>query len=258
MNTDYTHIEKIEAFINGQMPEDELANFKLALDKDEELQEQVDLHRDIQRVLLDKDSLELKKQLLDIADSFETKKAEEEQEIVEIKEPKQAKMPVSRYLYLSIAATIVLFISLVFVLRNNARSEKQLFQDYYAQYPATSTLRGESKASSLEEAMKLYDRGMYLQAIDAFQSEFAKDTSNHLILIYLGNCYLKTQKWNNASETLMQVPNNSRFVYDAYWFTALSNLREKQYEPAKELLNKLVKANSIYKKKASELLEELD
>lgn len=242
MNTDYSNIEKIEAFINGQMTEEELVSFKLAMEQNEELREQVDLQRDVERVLADRESLELKKQLMDIAKEI----------------PEEPKMGVSRYLYLSIAATIVLFIAFVFVLRNNTKTESELFQEYYTQYPATSTLRGETVETTFEQAMKLYDGGMYLQAIDAFQSEFAKDTANHLILIYLGNCYLKTQKWNNAEKTLQNIPGDSRYIYDAYWFRALSNLREKQYEPAKDLLQQLITANSIYKKKASELLSELE
>lgn len=242
MNTDQTNIEKIEAFINGELSGKELSDFELALQEDDKLQEQVDLHRDVQRILADKETLELKKQLIEISKEV----------------PTEVKMGISRYLYLSVAATIVLCISLVFVLKNGQKSEVELFQSYYTEFPAESRLRGERQESSFEEAMKLYDEGMYLQAINAFQSEFAKDTSNHLILIYLGNCYMKTQKWDNASETLSKIPSNSRFIYDAYWFTALSNLREKQFEPAKELLTKLVSTNSIYKRKASELLEQID
>ncbi len=242
MNTDYSNIEKIEAYINGELSEEQLVEFEHALKEDRQLQEQVDLHIDIQKVLADQDALELKRQLVDIAREM----------------PKEPKTGISRYLYLSIAATIVLFISLVFVLQNSRKSEVELFQNYYTEYPAESRLRGHVEETSFEEAMKLYENGMYLQAINAFQSEFAKDTSNHLILIYLGNCYIKTQKWDSAANILQKVPTNSRFVYEAYWFRALSNLRDNRLEPAKELLTKLVSANSIYKKKAAELLQEID
>ncbi|MEL7005246.1 MAG: tetratricopeptide repeat protein [Bacteroidota bacterium] len=242
MTSNDSNIEKIDAFLNGELSGEDLRNFELALEQNEELQDEVELHRDIQRVMADKDSLELKNQLIEIA-----------------KQPMEgSKMSVSRYLYLSIAATVVLFISLVFVLQNGSKTEEELFESYYMEYPVPGKLRGNNDVNTYDEAIRLYEEGKYLQSINAFQSEFSKDSTNHLVLIYLGNSYLKTQQWGSAIQTLEQIPENSRYVYDAYWFTALSKIREKQVDSAKQLLSKLIDANTIYTKKASTLLEELD
>jgi len=242
MTSNNSNIEKIDAFLNGELNGEDLRNFELALEQNEELQDELELHKDIQRVMEDKDSLELKSQLIEIS-----------------KQPlENSKMSISRYLYLSIAATIVLFISLVFVLRNGSRSEEELFESYYMEYPVPGKLRGNNDVNSYDDAIRLYEEGKYLQSISALQSEFSKDSTNHLVLIYLGNSYLKIQQWDSAIQTLQRIPENSRYIYDAYWFTALSNLRERQIDSARQLLSKLVDANTIYTKKATALLEELD
>lgn len=63
MNTDIEFIKKIESYLDGTMSSNELALFKEELEKDKNLQKEVEIHQNIKKAFIKKGKTDLKNEL---------------------------------------------------------------------------------------------------------------------------------------------------------------------------------------------------
>lgn len=239
-----TDIELIEAYIDREISETQQEAFQDRMANSEAFRREVMLHESVVKSLYLEKRNALKKELKNWADQPEVKK----------RSKKQKRTPIIR-LSIGIAASLFAAVSLFFM--QNQHNTAQLYAGHYINYPAQSAMRGDAGVS-YESAVKYYDLDNFSKAEEAFEV-LLEGNENSNYRIYLANCYMKTEKWDKAEQSLLQiVDSGTELVHEAKWFLSLVYIKKNDLNKSKHLLQEVSADNRIYSSSAHDLLEELN
>ncbi|MRI00563.1 hypothetical protein GH721_08495 [Kriegella sp. EG-1] len=237
----------LEYFANNLTPEQE-QQFNELLSTDLEFKQQFNFEKDLQVVIRDKQSNELKSKLI----SFENERIKDV--------PVRTLKP--NYRKWAMAASIALVVTLGWLGYNNfsGPNYNSLYDENYQEYPNTvfAITRGETVASIERDAFMAYESGNYQKAIDGFNKIPSANREEYLTL-YLGLSYLGL---GDLQESRMNFNNlissNSEYTPEALWYSALIAIKEKDKESAVNSLKALTSNYDFQKDKALELIQELE
>ncbi len=144
---------------------------------------------------------------------------------------------------LSIAASFLLlvgFFTWLFLMRPDAN--EQLFTSHYQADPGLVTAMGSSEEYAFDRGMVDYKRGEFAAAIQRWEALLSEKPGNDTLHYFLGAAHLGLKNTAPAKMYLDRVTaqESSAFREDAFWYLALVNVLDKDYEKA--LLN-LKKSN---------------
>lgn len=129
-----------------------------------------------------------------------------------------------------------------------------LFQENYSPYEDMVTQRGNSEDSRMQNAMNLYNRGMYAKAAPLFEG-----AENSLAPLYQGICYLETESYSQAEIAFKQALSNERTREQAQWYLALTFLRDGQRQQSMREFQEIIDNKGHYKHdKALDILRTLE
>jgi len=234
-------------FTNDLTPEQE-QRFNELLATDSEFKQQYDFEKNLQNVIRDKESLELKSKLI----GFEKEIASET--------PVRTLRP--NYRKWAMAASIALVVALGWLGYNNLSGPNygNLYETNFQEYPNTvfAVTRGETVESIERDAFVAYESGNYQTALDNFEKIPATDRAEY-IDFYIGQSQLNLGETANAKTSFASViAKKSEFAPEAHWYLALISLKEKDKESAVRNLKILTSKYDFQKDRASELLQELE
>ena len=233
--------EKIENYLNNDLPGTDKEQFEKELQENEELRNEVQLHREMQTAIGDADTIAFRKKIEPLSSE------------------KRSKKSISSSSILKIAAVfIVILATTFFLIQSKNNNGNGLFQDYYVLYPVEDLLRGQSANEQRQQLLKKYSNMEFAEIVDDLESlsaEFPEDSS---LQMYLGNCYLNTGADTKAVSLFDKIPADSKHYDHAQWYLALAYLKEENREMAKKTLEHIVSRASIHKENALELLSELE
>lgn len=137
----------------------------------------------------------------------------------------------------SIAATIILALG-IFAFMNNESSSEKLFAKHFTPDPGLPTVMSTTSEYSFYDAMVNYKEEKYNLAIEKWESLLPTKPTNDTLNFYLGVSYLAEGNATRASQYLLETlkTNQSIFTDDAYYFAALSEIKQDNFEAAKKLL----------------------
>lgn len=235
-------------FSNSLTPEQKRL-FDDLLETDSEFKEQFDFEKDIERVIRAKESARLKHKLT----GFEKEVS---------KDIPLRTLPRTNYRKWAIAATVALVVGLGWLGYNNFTGPDytNLYNENFQQYPNTvyTISRSDSDETLERDAFVAYESGDFTNAADKFKTISKVNTSDYLDF-YLGMSYLNLDQFEEAKAYFTNTINSkSEFVDEAYWYSALIALKEKDQEHAKEYLMKLIATDGYNQERAKQLLEKLD
>ncbi|MEO1053050.1 MAG: tetratricopeptide repeat protein [Bacteroidota bacterium] len=243
------NIEKIEAYLDGTLKGEELAKFETSLANDPNLQEDLDLYKEIKDTVLEDDVLQLKETLTEIASS---------QSKVKPLTPSRSNRITFLYLATAACFAIILAFVILYNFSSPEKSNEELFTTYYEAYPPESAVRGSIDSATLQEIMSWYADGSFEEAIYTLDSLISENPTNYKLQMYLGHSYILSGQYEKSLQVLNRIPEDSRFYYDAVWFSALTFIVKGDRNSAKEKLLQLrADNNSYYKNKVNSLLEDL-
>ncbi len=240
----YSRTDYIERYLEGQLKEGELWEFKVKLEKDPELARQLKLQREINETLADNAKLKLRKQLSNTY--YQTQQAS----------------AVSQWKY-QIAAAVAIFLLVGGGLTTNyfkssSTNNSTLYQQNFAPDNSLFTLRaGVTKLNaSLDNAMQEYNNGNYTEAIKLF----GMNNDNMGARLYTGFAYMKLSDFDNAIINLSEVidDNNNLFIDQAEYNLALCYLATNKSEKTIDILNGIIDKQTVYAKKAKELIKNIE
>ncbi len=245
--------EIIDKYLNHELNEKELRDFQKWLENDPDLKKDIELHKEINKAILEKDVMGLRAKIQKIH--------KEEMKVVADKRRKTITLFTSKtYVRTGIAAaiTIALIITGVFLFNNNKDLDQNtVFSEYYQPEEAITIVRSGDATNNqtLREAMLAYQKNDYQTAIELFQ----KNPNNNLAKFYLGLSYLETSKIEDAKNLFQQIieHNDNLFIESANWYLGLCHLKLQDTEKAKETFSRISKSNSIYQDKARQILKYL-
>ena len=230
----YSYIDK---YFEGNLTDEENANFKIMLAEDQELAIALAYEKNVKKAIQLNERTHLKQQL----HSFETSK--------------------KPFKWMYIAASIVILLGLfTWSLFFNSNYDA-LYSDYYQTYPNTvlPTVRGENSLGIKSDAFYAYDAADYQKSEALFAEIYSKDAADYA-LFYKGVCLMELKKYNEAIVVFNQHNYDKKDNFEPFfrWYSALAYLKLGQKENAIKALETLTKIDNPQKEMALKLLSELN
>lgn len=238
--------EKIEGYLAKTLSSEEVIVFQKELAINQELQLEVEKHRELHHALSDTDTLAFTEKLLRI------------REEIKIDEVKNKAVSVFKLpSYWKIAASLVFIIGLGTVLWqvSQKNSAHDLYMAYYIPYPADDVTRGATEKKP-NEFLKNYRQKKYKE-VSIELEKLMVVSKNEKLRLYLGNSYLNIGREQDALLEFKKVSDTSRYYQHANWFRALTYLKLEDAQLSISILQDIMKHNGIYKHKAAKLVEKL-
>ncbi|MEO9891621.1 tetratricopeptide repeat protein [Aurantibacter sp.] len=237
----------LDYFAKNLTPEQE-QQFNELLSTDSEFKQQFDFEKDLQIVIRDKKSNDLKSKLID----FENERVKDV--------PVRTLKP--NYRKWAMAASIALVVTLGWLGYNNfsGPNYSSMYEENYQEYPNTvfAITRGETIESIERDAFVAYESGNYQKAIDEF-NKIPSDNREEYLTLYIGLSYLGL---GDVQESRLYFDNlissNSEYTPEALWYSALIAIKEKDKESAVNSLKALTSKYDFQKDNALELIKELE
>ena len=241
--------DMINRYLDGEMSAGELKAFELQMQQDADLQNEVELTRDVLSTLKIKlhpgeNEKALQHSLTEMNAEYFSKKTE------------QAKIiPLSRRRWMTAVAAVFVLALLLTVW--HPWKKEELYQQYAAiQMPAIAE-RGATTDSLLKSAVENFNNKKFAEAIPGFETVLKDSADNSFVQYYYAIALLQNGNIEKARVQLTALYNGgSIFRNDAAFYIALSYLKEKNKTVCKDWLNKIPADNATWFK-AQELLKKL-
>ncbi len=247
-------IEEIDQFINRELSEKQLESFETELANNPDLAAELELHREIEASLNEKDVMNLRDKLGKISKDIIREKRKQRSLI--------ARIPNSRIAVATIAASLILLISITsLVSRHKAASEQELYTEYFRPYEATGIFRysDSNLDSKLSLALHEYNETNYTKAVKLFSDVLRYDPENPVGNFYQAMALQELGQYQPAITSYNQViqAKNNLFIQQAEWYSALCMLQNDNRKKATKQFQKIAENKGYYADKASAILRKL-
>ena len=263
MAENYEHIVWIEAYLEGSLSPNALAEFEQKMENEPEFAALVALYKDVETVLDSQEKVQKKQEWLKIANNLSIK--EDDNSIV-VDLPQKSNWKKA----LQLAAVFLVFALPfgMYFLMNSISGTHQLAWEYYQQPETLAegiidfTRSGNDSSTqtpfekSLEKAEKLYAIGKMKEAIEVLEKAPVEPERINDITFLKGRCYFMIKQNEEAKKAFRQVAKNSLSIDDqARWMLALTYLQNGEEENAKSALQEIIDKGEPKAGKAKELLK---
>ncbi len=237
----------IEKYLDGELQGNDLKNFESQLQSDKELAQDYYVQKEIRNALSDWEIIDLREKLDKIQKDFK------KQQRTIIKKPV--------FLYTACAFVAILIISSILIF-DKTYTNDELYEKYYIHYDAGIQTRGIEKTTTdaYTKALKAYDNKQYIEAIDLLNR--IPDTSQtHTIAkeYFTGLSYMELKKYDEAIKHFNTILNDYQNALheNVTWYLGLCYVKTNQKQLAIRQFRELIRENSCYKKRSSEILDML-
>ncbi|NML23469.1 hypothetical protein HHL16_21495 [Pseudoflavitalea sp. G-6-1-2] len=250
-------IEDAARYAEGLMSAEEQQEFETALTEDSELQQQLNLYKEVNGSLersftAAENEEQLRATLKDMRGEFFSNDAS----AATVSKPASAyKATVVKMMWRKVAITAAAAILIaVFVWQP---WNKDPYSQYAVNEMESPVERGSHTDSVLVLASKAFNAKEYSSAATYLYEVVEKDSSNSFAQYYYGIALLQSGATEKARQTLITVSKgSSAFQHEASFYVALSYLKEKDTENCKKWLQQIPATSGNYGK-AQELLQDL-
>ena len=244
------NLEMIEKYIDDELEEKELNEFKDLLSTNSEIKKDYELSLEINNSIIEEDVMQLRETL----------------DFMYNNEPKVKRVPGSftkRKLYYA-AASLALLVAtggLMHKLTNPELNSTAVFEKYYQPYEVTVTYRsGNMEVDRVFlSALQKYEEQDFEKAMLLFEEVLEIRKNDMAVNLYSGITYMEEEEYQNASNSFNEIieNNNNLFVEHAKWYLALCYVVTEEYHHAENLLNELSSESTYYKKDARQMLKDI-
>ena len=208
----YSNNDKIDAYLKGELNEEEKQQFEKEIDQDKTLAQELHFHEMTQR------HIEL----------LEDRKITAQVQAIHQAELKRRrrKALVKQIRYWAVAASILLLLALSWWLWDSPSANPDtLYAEYYTAYELPFGNRNEQNSQT--EAGALYLAGEYEKAAPIMEALLAADTGLSKIQFALGICKMELEQWNQAVPLFEKLIEDNDVLYadNARWYLALCALK---------------------------------
>lgn len=253
-NNPARELEEIDAFLDDAMTDKKRESFLEELSGSRELKREVELVRQIGNALGEKDVMELREQLREVAAS-ESKL--EGRSLMELAGRRKGIKQLVTF-----AAMFLLLLGISGIHTFTSLSGRDSYTAFYKAPSAPSSFRdaGTPDATGLTGGFRLYNQGHYASALLLLKEEAYAEPFNPAAVFYAGASYQGLREYNNAIaeyERIIQHRDNL-FVEQAEWYRALSLVGKGSYRDAATNLGDVVKRRGFYLRQAEALLSRIE
>jgi hypothetical protein len=245
--------EFIERYLDGEMGTHEKIWFEKELDANPKLQKELELRRDINSAIQEKDVMELRGQLEEIYS------APEHQETV----VKRSTTIFNRNLLIIASVISVLIVGslLVLLLKSNSYTNEEIYAMYYRPYEATLNFRSADAGinQDLRTAMQYYENKDFRNALVLFEKILSEDESRIGLNLYSGISHMEINEFDNAHSNFQKIIDDKYNLYieQAEWYLGFCYLMTDNTEKAKMQFRQIAEKDGYYASKAIEILNKM-
>jgi len=257
---------KIEAYLGGDMPPEEIILFEKQIEENSELKKEVTLYNDLNYHLgeqsLNKDfpDTEYTKTLNTFLQGDEASQVKKDlKQAKELYSKKELFFNRYKTRILSSAAVILLFIAVRVVWFPNVNSDA-LYLDYYNTSDLPSLVQRDDSKNALSNGVEAFQNDKFENAITIFENYEQTETDiNYNMFLYKGISYSELNNVEAAIKAFDIVANSDLLDKSkGLWFKALTYLKFEDKINAKKTLGVITSNASNFKfKEAQELLKEI-
>jgi TolA-binding protein len=222
MENNLKHLELIEAYLEGNLSEEEKVDFEVRLLVDKELEEEFELYKKIVGSFKDIQSENIRKQLQAIDEELDNRNNSSTNKF---------------YWWAGIAAVLlgVLFIHNLYFPSNNFN------KDFIPAEAGLPVLMSTNSNLEFDNAMSQFKYGNYNLASKEFSIALKKNPTNDTTLYFLSISFLQNGDYKESIKILNELMKqpNSKYYEKGEFYLALSYWAEKRNKEALFLFNKI-------------------
>ena len=217
MEDNLKHLELIEAYLEGNLSEEEKVDFEVRLLVDKDLEEEFELYKKIVGSFKDIQSENIRKQLQAIDEELDNEKNSSTNKF---------------YWWAGIAACLI-FLQ-IYLYKSNTTIPLPLEE-------GLPVLMGDNNNVEFQNAMQLFKGGKYDASVNRFNRLINSKQDNDTLNYFLGYAELNVQQYLSAKTHLEIVHANKSSVFNlkAKYFLAYALYKNNKTEEAKLLLDEL-------------------
>lgn len=231
-----------ESYLNNEMSAEERLDFESRLQQDSQFKESFELYQETSAFLEHKfaaETQDFKKNLASVSKDYFSEE-EEETKVVSFKP----------WYYAAAASVVILLGTWIFM-----KGPTPEYGDYDQHENAAFVERSDA-SQDLKNAQDFFNKKEYGKAVASFEKIQKLDHPEYQYFYAIA--LIETDNYVKAELLLNEIQRgNSIYKNKAVWYSALSELKQKNLEECKSLLRQIPKDSEDYDK-AQELLKELD
>jgi tetratricopeptide (TPR) repeat protein len=248
------NLEEIDAFLENELAEDDNASFFEEMANDKDLKAEVNLIRELNASLGEKDIIQLRGELEQISkDAFR----QESKSILPVN-----RLPRKFRIAGIAAAVLVLLLGVSPVMKYMSESGITPYEQFYDQPSSLSAFRSADAdaVNLMSKGFDLYNQGDYNKALLVFHDVLKINENMPSARFYSGASYQGISQFSNAIIEYDKVieQNNNLFVEQAEWYRALCYLGLDDRDNASSSLYAIMEKKGFYKEKAQRVLARLN
>ncbi|MCK9453143.1 MAG: hypothetical protein M0Q90_15720 [Bacteroidales bacterium] len=237
-------LDKFEDYINGELEEGDLWEFKKSLEADTDLKKQFELFMAVKQDITDNKKQMFMKELNNIH------KAQQNTANKRIRSFKRSWAIAASLIILAAAGFGVLSI-------RTQNSNQKLFETYFQTESAAFAVRSASNTMEqpVLDGMQLYELHNYDAAIEMFE----KSPNNLMGKLYTGLSLIELGEFDEAIYKFQFIVehNDNLFIDQAAWYQSLCYLKTGKRELAIKNFKEIAADNGVYKTRSLKILKEM-
>jgi tetratricopeptide (TPR) repeat protein len=249
-NIENSLVALIDRKINKEITNEELEQFDELLKTNPQLNEELQLHMDVNDAIKEIDVIDIRQNLNDLYEL--TQKGKEAPSVIKsLFRSKLHRIAAAAFVLILMFGTL----SLILLNIEQPVSNENLFKIYY-QPDAALLIRGQAEDKLLIEGFQKYENRDYNGALILFNQILEKDPSNVPVQLYAGIANIEVGKYRNALKPFNYIVshNHNLYVEKAKWYAGLCYLKLNNNEKACEIFKEISTSNSSYKYKAKNII----
>lgn len=257
-------IDRIDAYVNGEMTEEERVVFEAALESNPELKENFELYREIDKSMMhlfSKETKELEGTLGHLKKKYIKEVPLQGEQTPKEGVVRQLEKPNYVRLFLALAAMFVMIMAAYFLLFQSITDHENMAKEYFsANYSELSQTMGATE-DKIQNGIAAYNQKNYPRAKEYFYEALESSPNDSEAIKYLGLTHLALKEYDEALlnfENLASIPNlysNPGMFYQA--LTLMMRNETGDLDRAKELLGNVIANNAEGSRQAKEWLDNL-
>ena len=236
-------------YLAGELDAISAARFEEELKRNPLLREELNLYKEVDVALADKEIMEFRMQLRDMHKQLAP-------EIHFTAKPK-----FKRVSLVAVAASLAVVIGFSAINLFRYNNSQSILDKYYQPYEITSTNRTvDSDADyTLRVALEKYQNREYREAVLLFEKVLENDSEQMGTLLYAGISYFEIEEYTKAGKSFSKVitQDDNLYIEQAKWFLGFCYLKTDDEEKAISQFTEIAKSNSYYSEKAKTILKKL-
>ncbi|MGC9344167.1 MAG: hypothetical protein ACP5E3_15805 [Bacteroidales bacterium] len=245
--------ERIQRYLDGEMNEEELKDFRSDLQRDPELLEELDLHRTIEEGIKSRDELNFRKKL---DESYEKYKDKHES---------KGRFRNKKVILLRVLSPIaaILLMALFFIIDRSPVTKEDIFDEYYSvmdfDFSSRSAVTDENDPNLAAGIRSFLEEDYQLSRVRL--EEYVNADSENLVTasFFLGLSQLELGNYFEAVSNFKKVLEGEFSYYREHskWYLALTYLKMDNLSEAEKIFTEFSQEKSIYQSKSSSILQKI-